>query len=165
MKPYEDARFFKALDRAKERIEQRELSLLRRRLLALAAEAGGSAPAGDAPAPEAKYLTNLMIKTGTRVAIIHIVDIDWIEAYGDYAQLHVGSKTILHRITMNELEQRLDPRQFVRIHRSSIVKVSGVVELRRLANDEYVAVLADGATRPMSARGWQRLEDAMGSAL
>ena len=65
---------------------------------------------------------------------------------------------------MNELEQRLDPRQFVRIHRSSIVKVSGVVELRRVSNDEYVAVLADGAIRPVSARGWRRLEEAMGSA-
>ena len=164
LKPYEDARFFKALERAKQRIEQPGLSLLRQRLLDLAAEARGPAPGTEAPAFESKYLTRLMIKGGTRVAIVGVDDIDWIEAYGDYAQLHVGAKTILHRITMNELEQRLDPRQFVRIHRSSIVKVSGVVELRRVANDEYVAVLADGAVRPVSARGWRRLEEAVGSA-
>ena len=165
LKPYEDARFFKALERAKQRIEQRDLSLLRERLLDLAARARGPAPNAEASPPDSQYLTRVMIKTGTRVAIIRIADIDWIEAYGDYAQLHVGAKTILHRITMNELEQRLDPRQFVRIHRSSIVKVSGVVELRRVTSDEYVAVLADGTTRPVSARGWRRLEEAMGSVL
>jgi two-component system LytT family response regulator len=164
LKPYEDGRFFKALERAKQRIEQRGLSRLRERLLDLADEARGPATIAGTPASESRYLTRLMIKAGTRVAIIDVDGIDWIEAYGDYAQLHVGAKTILHRTTMNELEQRLNPRQFVRIHRSSIVRVAGVVELRRLANDEYVAVLADGATRPVSARGWRRLEEAMGSA-
>jgi two-component system, LytTR family, response regulator len=165
LKPYEDARFFKALERAKQRIEQRDLSLLRRSLLDLTAKARGPAPSDDAPHHAPTYLTRVMIKTGTRVAIVRVADIDWIEAYGDYVQLHVGAKTILHRITMNELEQRLDPRQFVRIHRSSIVKVSSVVELRRVTGEEYIAVLAHGATRPVSARGWRRLEEAMGSAL
>jgi DNA-binding LytR/AlgR family response regulator len=59
---------------------------------------------------------------------------------------------------------RLDPRQFVRIHRSSIVKVSRVVEFRRVADDEYLAVLSDGAIRPVSESGWRRLELAIGSA-
>lgn len=72
----------------------------------------------------------LMIKDGGRVLFLRVEEIDWIEAAGVYVQVHTAGKTCLHRISLSELEAKLDARQFIRIHRSTIVNLQKVRELR-----------------------------------
>jgi len=126
LKPFSNARFARALDRAKERIALR-----------------GSSPA---------KMDRLTIKSGGRVLFLAVTDIDWIEAADYYASLHVGPKTHLVRRSMNELESDLDPAQFCRIHRSTIVNLDRVRELRFDSDGEYELVLVDATQLRLSRR-------------
>ncbi len=85
-------------------------------------------------------------------------EIDWIEAVGDYAGLHVGNKNPLLRETLNSLEGRLDPEKFVRIHRSAIVQVSRIRELCTLPNRELRLRLTSGADLKVSRTYRHRLD-------
>ncbi|MBK7828467.1 LytTR family DNA-binding domain-containing protein [Nannocystis sp.] len=111
------------------------------------AREGIAASPGD---PElARPDSRLVIKDGRRVVFLRAEEIDWIEAADYYVQIHVGSKSYLHRETMMSLERRLDGEQFVRIHRSAIVNRRRIRELsssRRAA----VVVLEGGATLRVS---------------
>jgi two-component system LytT family response regulator len=86
----------------------------------------------------------LVVKSEGRVIFLKMDEIDWIEAAGDYASLHVGSRTHLLRETLNSLEARLDPARFVRIHRSTIVQAARIRELDALPNRELRIRLVDG---------------------
>ena len=81
---------------------------------------------------------------------VPLADIDWIEAADYYVQLHVGAKSYLHREPMRDLEARLDPRRFVRIHRSAIVAIDRVVELRPSAHGDHCVRLRDGTDLKLS---------------
>jgi two-component system LytT family response regulator len=83
-----------------------------------------------------------------------MADIDWCEASGNYVGLHVGAHCHLVRDTMARLESELDPRQFVRIHRSAIVNVDRVQEMQPSFNGEYVVILR-GGTRLTLSRGYR----------
>jgi two-component system LytT family response regulator len=85
-----------------------------------------------------------MVKAGGRVAFVDIESIDWVEAEGNYARLHVGVDTHLVRHTMADLLAKLGQDRFVRIHRSHIVNVTRVKELRVAAGGDYDAVLTSG---------------------
>ncbi|HEY8376494.1 MAG TPA: LytTR family DNA-binding domain-containing protein [Nannocystis sp.] len=100
------------------------------------------APTPARPAPADR----LAIKDGSRVVVLRAEEIDWIEAADYYVQIHAGTKSYLHRETMQSLERRLDPQQFVRIHRSAIVNRRRIRELRRGGRREAVVVLEGGAT-------------------
>src|SRR5919198_2348872 len=139
LKPFDDARFEKALARAKRQIERRDIEDLSRRLIALLeGREGATGPAHP------KYLTRLLIKTAGRVSFLKAEEIDYITAEDYYVKLHVGRKGHLLRETMNEMESRLDPEKFARVHRSAIVNLERVRELRQLFNGEYVVALHDG---------------------
>lgn len=97
------------------------------------------------------YLSRLVVREGTRLDIVPIDDIDWIESAGDFACLHVGARNHVLSDSLRGLEQRLDPTRFLRIHRSRIVNVDRVRELHKLFHGEYLIVLADG-TRVTSGR-------------
>jgi two-component system LytT family response regulator len=79
-------------------------------------------------------------------------EVDWIEGHGNYAKLHVGKGTHLVRTTLAALEQELDPARFTRVHRSAIVALDRVRELRSLGGGEYRVLLTDGTLVPMSQR-------------
>src|SRR5215470_9226882 len=79
----------------------------------------------------------IVIRDGGRTVFVPLSDIDWIEAADYYVQLHVGAKTYLHREPMRDLEARLDPRRFVRIHRSAIVALDRVAELRPSSHGDH----------------------------
>jgi two-component system LytT family response regulator len=97
--------------------------------------------------------------------VVRAGEIAWIEAAGDYAGLHVGPHLHLAAETMNGLAGELDPRQFVRIHRSAIVRIDAVRELHPHRNGEYFVVLEDG-TRIKSSRGYREdLQAALGARL
>lgn len=132
LKPYTDDRFFRVLARAKTLLEH-----------------------GDA---EPRSLDRLMVKSAGRVIFLRAAEIDWIEAADYYACLHVGARSHLLRRSMADLERELDPRIFCRIHRSAIVNIERVRELRLDANGEYEVVLQNGVELRMSRSYREQLQ-------
>jgi two-component system LytT family response regulator len=127
LKPIDEERFADALDRA-------------RQAIALRRGHGG----GGKPAAARRYATRFQVRVGHRVRLVHADQIDWIEAQGDYAGLHAGGQMHLLRDTLQRLAARLDPAQFVRIHRSSIVRLDRIAEMQALANRDHLLRLHDG---------------------
>lgn len=158
LKPYSDARFHEAMERAKARIEHASLATLRQRLLSIADAARG---ASEAPAMGATYPERMAIPSANAVNIIDVRAISWIEATGDYVRIHTNGQAHLVRSTMAGVARTLDPAAFVRVHRSTIVNVAFVREVRHSTATEYVLVLRDGTTRPLSARGREELAQAL----
>jgi len=136
LKPFDNARFERALVRAKEKI----------------------ASAKDSP----KTTDRLAIKSVGQVAFVRISEIDWIEAADYYACLHVGAKSHLLRRSLAELEQDLDAATFCRIHRSSIVNLDRVRGLKLNPDGEYEVLLEDGTRHRLSRRYKKELETRMG---
>ena len=140
LKPFDRDRFQTALKRAKERIKQKRPGELDQRLAALIAEIK----------PEGATLERLAVKTSGRVLFIKTSDIDWIEAADNYVNLHVGNESHLHRETLTALAERLPPKKFMRISRSTIVNVDRIKELQPLFHGEYAVILRNGATLTLS---------------
>ena len=167
LKPYEDSRFNAALARAAEEVRRRRAGDLGARLerLIAALERSPSTP----PAPEAAgpggLADRILIKSSGELHFIKTEEIDWIEAEGDYMKFHAGGRAHLLRETMARLESRLDPRRFIRIHRSTIVNVDRVRKMSPSFAGEYAVVLNDG-TKLRLSRGYQdRLQEILRSAL
>ncbi len=152
LKPFDDGRFLKALAKAKSQIEQRQMNQITNKLLALLEEREPKA------AGQKSYLTRFMIKLASRVVLLNVSEIDWIEADGNYAKLHVGRKAHLLREKMHDLEAQLDPRKFVRIHRSIIVNLDRIKEMHPHLNGDYIVVLNDGAQLKLSRTRREHLE-------
>ncbi|MDQ3805425.1 MAG: LytTR family transcriptional regulator, partial [Acidobacteriota bacterium] len=110
------------------------------------------------PPPPPQYLTRLLIKSAGRVFFLKAEEIDWIGAEDYYVKLHVGRKSHLLRETMHELEARLDPQKFLRIHRSTIVNVDRIKELHQLFNGDYAVVLHDGTELKLSRSRREHLQ-------
>ena len=144
LKPFDTERFAKALKRAKAQIEHRQISDLSRRLQTLI----------DDLKTDRKYAERLVIKSAGRIFFLSVDEIDWIEAADNYVRLHAAREAHLLRETMNSLEKRLDPEQFIRVHRSRIVNTQRVKELRPLFRGEYDITLKDG-TRLETGRGYR----------
>jgi two-component system LytT family response regulator len=153
LKPVEDARLDESLDRARARLAERKAEDHYERLLRLIATLPNAAElkldelAADDAAPAHGKLT---IKDGARLIRVEIDSIRWIDAAGDYMCIHAGDETHVLRGTMNDLERRLDPQRFARIHRSTIVNVTRVKELRPHHNGEYFLVLDSGQELKLS---------------
>jgi two-component system LytT family response regulator len=92
----------------------------------------------------------VLIRTGSRFELVRLAEVDWLEAAGNYVTLHLGRRTPLLRRTLSGLEQQLDPARFRRIHRSLIVNLDRVKEIRPSAGGEYEAVLLDGTVLRVS---------------
>jgi two-component system LytT family response regulator len=104
-----------------------------------------------------QFRDRLSVKVGTRTVFVRVPDIEWIEAAGNYACLHCGPKRYLLRATLGALERELDGARFVRVHRSAIVQVAHVLELRQRSNGDYQALMRGGATVPVKAKYRRRL--------
>jgi two-component system, LytTR family, response regulator len=162
LKPFDDARFQKALQAAKSQIEQREIDKISKKLLALLED---RLTTRQSRSQEPGYLTRLMIKLSNRVILLNVSDIDWIEADGNYAKLHVGRKSHMLREKMHDLEARLDPQKFVRVHRSIIVNLDRIKELYPHFNGDYIIILADGTQLKLSRSRREHLEARLNAAL
>jgi two-component system LytT family response regulator len=138
LKPFDDARFGRALKRAKEKLAHYLPSRPR------AAE-------------------RLVVRSQGQVLFLSVVDIDWIEAADYYACLHVGNDTHILRRSLSELEQDLGDEKFVRIHRSIVVNLDRVRGLELQASGEYEVVLKSKLRLRLSRRFRKRLEDRMGA--
>lgn len=163
LKPFDDARFEKALRRAKQQVEQREIKDLSGRLIALLEGRDAQGPAERTP--QASYLTRLLIKSAGRVSFLKVDEIDWIGAEDYYVKLHVGRKSHLLRETMNEMEVKLDPAKFVRVHRSAIVNLDRIRELQQPYSGEYLVVLQDGTELKLSRSRREQLQTMLKTGL
>jgi two-component system, LytTR family, response regulator len=132
LKPVDDERFAAAIDRARKlgdstsriRMAERTLQMLGR--------------------DSERYTSRFVVRTGSSIRIVH-ADTDWIGAAGDDAELHVRGRSHLLRETMNSLVEKLDPKKFLRVHRSRIVRTACIVELSAIDNGEYLIKLTDGS--------------------
>ena len=114
-------------------------------------------------AEQATYPKRLLVPNGAKDSFVTIQEIEWIEAADYYARIHVAGKTFMLRQTIKQLSASLDPKRFVRIHRSSIVNVDNVKEIFRDGRTEEWVVLASGTRLRMSKAGWQNLLAITGS--
>jgi len=145
LKPFDDERFAAAMDRArawlKRETPSEDLSAKLESLL------GNLRPASSA-------VDRLAVKSGGRVLLVRVEDIDWVEAADNYVNLHVGPESHLLRETMNALEKRLPAERFIRIGRSTIVNLDRIKELQPLFHGEYAVILMDG-TRVTLSRSYR----------
>ena len=141
LKPIDGPRFLAALAQARRRIRGHELHEQFHALLA-------------SINLEKKYLSRLSIKNGGRILFLSVDDVDWIEAADNYVILHAGRDSHMLHTTMNSLDDRLDPRAFLRIHRSTIVNLQQVKELQLMFHGDYRVILKDG-TELASGRSYR----------
>jgi two-component system LytT family response regulator len=139
LKPFDDARFDLALNRAKQKITRGK----------------------DRP----RSLEYLIVKSAGQVAFVSLPSIDWIEAADYYVALHVGPKTHLLRRSITELEQDLDANVFLRIHRSTIVNLNRIRGLKLNEDGEYTVLLESGTSLRMSRRYRKPLQTRLGLRL
>ena len=181
LKPYSDSRFAEALERARGLIERERLTDFRRRLASLLGDlTEKGASAGERYGPDERGLEGrgrpnrqvgrgtarsgirFPIKTRGRVVFVSAHEISWISAERDYVRLHTGQRSYLLREKIGELEKQLRPEGFVRVHRSALVRVEAIDELRDLGDGRYLVRLADGSELRMSRSGAGRLQAALG---
>ena len=154
LKPYDAQRFHSATERARMQLTGRRKAHMDDRLDSLL----------DELRSRNQYLERLVVRSGGRILILRVGEIDWIEAASNYVRLHAGGREYLLRETMTALEAKLDPMEFVRIHRSTIVRVDRIRELEPLFQGDYVVVL-DDSTRLTSSRGYrERLQELLQSS-
>lgn len=146
LKPFNEIRFHKALFKACVNIINKASRMVSK---------------GKVPTP---YLERLTIREPGRLRIVEVSDISWIESAGNYIELHVypQPKKYLLRDTMTALQQKLDPAEFVRVHRSSIVRKSDIVELRPGDKGDASIILKCGTVLTMSRRYRDNLADLFG---
>ena len=137
LKPFDDARFRRALDRAKATLAHGTLT-------------------------RPPISSRLILKDRGEVLFVKAADIDWIEAANYYACLHVGARTHVLRRSLIELESELDPAQFCRIHRATIVNLERIRSLELNDDGEYQVVLETGARLRLSRRFRRRLQSRLG---
>jgi two-component system LytT family response regulator len=165
LKPVEPARFADAIERARAQIVQSTIAERHAKLVAFL-DASPGAPARElaaasaepAPAGGRTPLDRLLVKEEGRMYFVPVIEIDWIEAFGNYARLHTGPRTHLIRETMATLERALDVRRFARIHRSTIVNLDRVRQMDLWGSGDYMVRLADGTQLKLSRWYRDRLE-------
>jgi two-component system, LytTR family, response regulator len=152
LKPVDDERFAAAVDRARNLGDSASRVRMSERVLRMLGR------------DSEKYPSRFVVRTGSRLQIVHVEDIAWISAAGDYTELHVGSRCHLLRESMNSLEQKLDPVRFLRIHRSRIVRTDSIAELSAIDNREYLIKLTDGTLHRSSRTHADKLNQWLNTA-
>jgi two-component system LytT family response regulator len=152
LKPYDDARFAAALARAKDEVRRRQADTVNSRLHQLL-DYLQHAPQPAATTTGENPSDRILIKSSGEIFFLKVEEIDWIEAEGDYMKFHVNGRTHLMRETMARLESRLDPKKFIRIHRSTIVNIDRLRKLSPSFAGEYAVILHDGTKLKLS-RGY-----------
>ena len=189
LKPFSDAAFERSLDRVRlqlTRIRAHEINQRVARVVAdLPAATMGEGESEPEPAVEMEAAEGesrqtaaaegeasspsvgdrIPVRSGGRVRLVDPCEIHWVAAEGDYVRIHTAGGEHLLRETMRALEERLRGEAFIRIHRSTLVRVDHVREVRTRGRGRYVAIFRDGTRRNVSRRGNRRLQDALGIQL
>jgi two-component system LytT family response regulator len=156
LKPFSDERFEQALERARKRIGAESARDGRDRMEDLLA---------DEDRGRRRYLDRLVVKCNDGVRLLRSGEIDWIEAQGVYVSIHAGRTSLLHRASLNDLERKLNPLEFTRVHRSAIVALDRITRLTPHTHGDYMAVLADGTRLRVSRTYRALLEARLGQSL
>lgn len=141
LKPFDQTRFEKALERARTQVTKAQGPVIDSRLVSLLEELR----------EERKYPERLIVKSSGRVFFVRTEEIDWVEASGNYVKIHTKAEAHLLRESMKNMEAKLDPKIFVRIHRSAIVNIDRIKELEPWFHGEYIVIMRDG-TRLTASR-------------
>ena len=153
LKPFDQERFDKALARVKHQLSIQRTDALNERILN-ALEEIKTRPV---------HLERLVIKMNGHVFFIKAEEIDWLEAEGNYVRLHAGKESYLLRDTISALESQLDPKKFIRVHRSAIVNIDRITELQPWFHGDYVVILRDGRQLTLSRGYRQKLQELFGN--
>ena len=156
LKPFSDERFEATMARVKARLDERSMKEFGQRVMKMVSAA---------PSAPEKRLDRLVVKAGGTTRFIRVIDIDWIEAAGVYVTLHVAGKELLYRAALNDLAEKLDPRRFVRVHRSALINIESVVQLEPISHGEFEAVLKNGSRTRVSRTYRGQLEKRLGQPL
>jgi two-component system LytT family response regulator len=162
VKPFGPPRFGAAVARAVARLEAEEALTLRRTLEALVegrrlpVGVAGTLAGGAGARPQ-----NLAVRVGARTVLVPVEEVDWIESDGDYARIHAAGRAHLVSVRMHALEELLDPRRFLRVHRSVIVNLARVGELQRDDDGAGTIVLRSGVRLRVARGRWEELERAL----
>jgi two-component system, LytTR family, response regulator len=151
LKPVDDERFGAAVQRARQVGDSDARVQMAERILQMLER------------DSVRYPSRFPVRIGSRIQVVLTADIEWVAAAGDYAELHTGGRSHLLRETMSSLEEKLDPKQFLRIHRSRILRVGCIRELRGIDNREYLVKLSDGSEHRSSRTYADRLENWLSS--
>jgi two-component system, LytTR family, response regulator len=172
LKPFSSMRFRATLAHARDQLHRHRTGELGRKLLTLAptlweksekSESSEKPDKSDKPSPA--RAERLLVRSAGRVHFVRTAEIEWCEAAGNYVRLHVGQESHLFRETMNSLESKLDPRHFVRIHRSTIVNVEQIEQLRSSLGGESTVVLRNGAKLTLSRGYREAFQERLGKSL
>jgi two-component system, LytTR family, response regulator len=177
LKPFSDERFEAALDRALRHLRAGHAQALLSQMQALLGPVGHGAPAAAGasaspsvnPSPGAsatRTLDRIVLKGTDRIRLLPVQQITWIEAAGMYVKLHLRDGTAhLHRSLLGDLDAALDQRRFVRVHRSAIVNIDVIEELKQDPHGDYTVVLKDRTEVRLGRVYRARLQDRLGQDL
>jgi len=154
VKPVEAERLSDALDHARRRLGERRAS----------GEEGLTGLLKDL-ATDRPYLSRIPVRAEGRVRVVDLAEVDWISAADNYVSLHAAHREYLIRDTIAQIERRLDPALFVRIHRSTIVRIDRIVELLPDLHGDFQVRLKNGVTLALSRTFRPRLEERFGRRL
>ena len=149
LKPFTDERFAHTFDRALHRfteVNERNFGLQVAHML-------------SSVKTHTSYLDRIAIKSSRNVQFVKVKEIDWIEAAGVYVNVHSNGVVWLHRAALSELESQLNPKHFIRVHRSALVNIENVSSLKTLSHGEFDLFLKDGARIKVSRLYRSRLEE------
>ncbi|MEO8648804.1 MAG: LytTR family DNA-binding domain-containing protein [Acidobacteriota bacterium] len=149
LKPFNRERMHRAVARAREHIQNKLAGDLDKRLELLISDLRS----------EKKYLDRLVVKSNGRVFFLKADEVDWIEAAGNYVNLHIGTESHLIRETMNGIEAKLDPAKFLRIHRSTVVNIDKIKELHPMFSGDYAVILRNGTELALSRNYRERFNE------
>jgi len=155
LKPFSDERFETTMARVSTRIDERSIREFEQRVVRMVS----AIPAAEPP------LDRLVVKSGGSTRFVRVADIDWIEAAGVYANLHIAGKEHLYRAALHDLAARLDPARFVRVHRSAIVNIESILRLEPISHGEFEVILKDGSRSRISRTYRSQLEKRLGQSL
>jgi two-component system LytT family response regulator len=153
LKPVEPERLSEALDHARVRLRDRRTS-----------DAGLEGLLRELT-KDRPYLTRVPVRSDGRVRVVDLADVDWVGAADNYVALHCGNREYLVRDTIAQIESRLDPQHFVRIHRSTIVRFDRISELVPDGHGDFEVRLKNGAVLAMSRTFRPRVEERFGRRL
>ena len=150
LKPFSAVRLHAAVDRARLRLGEKQIP--------------AAVIAAAARSPE-RRLERIVVKDGTKVTIIPVDKLDYVEAQDDYVLIASGGRKMLKQQTISSLENLLNPSKFLRLHRSVIVNVERVARIEPYTKDSRIAILNDGTRLPVSRAGYARLKELLGGRI
>lgn len=155
LKPFDDIRFHTALEHAKEHLAKNSRKDLQNKINLLMNELGESLPGSN----EKEYLDRIMIKSAGKISFVKTNDIVRIKSAGKYVSILTKDGDNLIRQTMNEIEAKLDPKKFIRIHRTAIVNFDFIKEMQNWYRGEYVVLLSNNEKFTTSSSYRKNMEE------